>query len=201
MRGNYFGQVLLPSQNFAFLPQLKWNVDFFWIIALVLSLKNLLRTQRHEVLQLQLSNFRLLAKSTIKTIERTAKKGVKGVTLLTAIENRRFNKIPTPTGRITTFNVLINKPKVFTSISPPDRSFEIIFIKNVVSKGVANTAASVDIVVIETDKATLALAMKQTTFDAVPPGQLETKIKPIVKSGDRLNSLARAQPVRGMIVY
>ena len=39
-----------------------------------------------------------------------------------------------------------------------------------VNKGVNNIAADVENAVIQTDKATLALAKKEITFDAVPPG-------------------------------
>ena len=50
-----------------------------------------------------------------------------------------------------------------------------------------NIAAIVEIVVIETDNARLDLDKYTITFEAVPPGQLETKIKPTEKNGGKLN--------------
>ena len=49
-------------------------------------------------------------------------------------------------------------------------------------------AAIVEIVVIVTDNARLDLDKYTITFEAVPPGQLETKIKPTAKNGGKLNT-------------
>jgi hypothetical protein len=56
---------------------------------------------------------------------------------------------------------------------------EIDSIISVVSNGVMITAARVETVVRLTERAILLLAIKQTTLDAVPPGQQATKTIPM----------------------
>ena len=63
------------------------------------------------------------------------------------------------------------------------------------------TARRVETVVKLTESATLAFAIKQTTFEAVPPGQQATKTSPITKSIGRSKSRASAYPKKGMMVY
>lgn len=65
------------------------------------------------------SFFTAKIKSTIKTIAKTAKKGVKGVIFFTILGKITFKNNPIATGRITIFIVFNSNPKVFTSIFFP----------------------------------------------------------------------------------
>lgn len=67
-----------------------------------------------------------------------------------------------------------------------------------VRTGVTTTAATVEQNVITTDNATFALAMNATTFDAVPPGQHATSIRPTARSGGNPNARATTQPALGI---
>ncbi len=63
-------------------------------------------------------------------------------------------------------------------------------------------ATEVETIVIITDKATLARAKNATTFDAVPPGQHDTRINPTANMGSisfSLSNLPIPQPKNGMI--
>ena len=62
-------------------------------------------------------------------------------------------------------------------------------------------AKSVETVVIITDNAKFALAKYAITFDAVPPGQHATNIKPTAKEASRFNNFAIPQPTKGITVY
>jgi len=64
---------------------------------------------------------------------------------------------------------------------------------------VSNTAAKVEHRVRLTDKATRALAKKTTTFEAVPPGQQETRISPTAISAGNFNTQARQALHAGII--
>ena len=68
---------------------------------------------------------------------------------------------------------------VFTWIAVPIKSREIDSTKKVVNNGVVTTAARVETVVRLTDRAILVRAIKQTTLDAVPPGQQATNMIPM----------------------
>lgn len=61
-------------------------------------------------------------------------------------------------------------------------------------------APKVEQVVMATDKATLALAKKAITLEAVPPGQHATKINPTAKKEGNSNSMPNAHPRNGMTV-
>ena len=71
----------------------------------------------------------------------------------------------------------------------------------VVKIGVMKTASIVETVVMVTDKATSARAKKEITFEAVPPGQQETRIKPVASGVGRSNKMARLHPSNGISVY
>ena len=51
-----------------------------------------------------------------------------------------------------------------------------------------------------TESATLAFAKYTITFEAVPPGQLATKIRPTAKKGGRSKRIAKIQPKKGITV-
>jgi hypothetical protein len=57
-----------------------------------------------------------------------------------------------------------------------------------VKSGVITIAAIVETVVMVTDNARLDLDKNTITLEAVPPGQLETKIKPTAKNGGKLKT-------------
>ena len=61
-------------------------------------------------------------------------------------------------------------------------------------------AAKVEKVVIQTDSAKLALAKYAITFDAVPPGQQETRIKPTAKKVGSSKIIANHHPSKGITV-
>ena len=61
------------------------------------------------------------------------------------------------------------------------------------------TAMRVEHMVMRTESATFALARKQTTLLAVPPGQQETRMMPSFSSGGRAKSVAMVQPMNGMM--
>ena len=81
------------------------------------------------------------------------------------------------TGRITTCTVLSKRPPAGTSMRLPAKS--------AVSVGVIATARSVENAVIVTDSATSARARNEMMFEAVPPGQQETRINPTAKGVGR----------------
>ncbi len=61
-------------------------------------------------------------------------------------------------------------------------------------------AAIVERAVILTDNAKLDLDKKTITLEAVPPGQLETKINPTAKNGGKSNAFPKNHPKKGMTV-
>ena len=61
-------------------------------------------------------------------------------------------------------------------------------------------APKVEQVVMATDKATLALAKKAITLEAVPPGQQATRINPTAKKGGNWNKIPNPQPNNGITV-
>ncbi len=58
----------------------------------------------------------------------------------------------------------------------------------------------VESAVMVTDKAKLDLDKNTITLEAVPPGQLETKINPTAKKGGKSNTFPKSQPKKGMTV-
>ncbi len=78
---------------------------------------------------------------------------------------------------MTTSTVLSRRPPAGTSMRLPARS--------AVKVGVIATARSVDSAVMVTDSATSARARNEMTFDAVPPGQQETRINPTARGVGR----------------
>ena len=88
-----------------------------------------------------------------------------------------------------------------TSTAVPVNDSETDCTSQVVSRGVMSTASRVEQVVRVTDSATLSRAMKQTTFDAVPPGQHPTRTSPTTKSMGSLNNFARLKAKNGMTRY
>lgn len=79
-----------------------------------------------------------------------------------------------------------------TSISLPERLL--------VNRGVITMAAMVDRAVMLTDSAKLDRDKNTITLEAVPPGQLATKISPTAKKGGKSKALAKSQPIKGMTV-
>ena len=61
-------------------------------------------------------------------------------------------------------------------------------------------AAMVEMAVIVTDSAKLDRDKKTITLDAVPPGQLDTKINPTPKKGFRSKTFPNSHPKKGMTV-
>ena len=61
-------------------------------------------------------------------------------------------------------------------------------------------AAMVEMAVIVTDSAKLDRDKKTITLDAVPPGQLDTKINPTAKKGVRSKTFPNSHPKKGMTV-
>jgi hypothetical protein len=66
--------------------------------------------------------------------------------------------------------------------------------------GVITNASKVEVNVTITANATLARARKLITFDAVPDGQLATRISPTAKPASRFSTRASSQPESGMMV-
>ena len=58
----------------------------------------------------------------------------------------------------------------------------------------------VDSAVMVTDSAKLDRDKKTITLDAVPPGQLDTKISPTAKKGSRSKAFPKSHPKKGMTV-
>ena len=70
-----------------------------------------------------------------------------------------------------------------------------------VKAGVMIAASRVEAVVMATESGTSARAKKEITFEAVPPGQQETRIRPIAKGVGKLNSQPRKNPRSGISEY
>ena len=58
----------------------------------------------------------------------------------------------------------------------------------------------VEMAVMLTDNAKLDRDKKTITLEAVPPGQLDTKISPTAKKGGRSNAFPKSHPKKGMTV-
>ena len=97
--------------------------------------------------------------------------------------------------------VFINNPSVSTLRDKPVSSSERDSTHRVVRSGVKITAIRVDTVVKLTERATLVFAIKQTTLEAVPPGQQATRTSPIIKSIGKWKTRASKYPKKGMTVY
>mmetsp|Transcript_68934 Transcript_68934/g.164433 ORF Transcript_68934/g.164433 Transcript_68934/m.164433 type:complete len:281 (+) Transcript_68934:356-1198(+) len=99
---------------------------------------------------------------------------------------------PSATGASTTWRVERRRPDASTGTSEPASS-------DVIS-GVMIGAAHVDTVVISTDSATSACAIKVTRLEAVPPGHAETRISPTASGTGSANSFAMLHPRSGINV-
>lgn len=139
----------------------------------------------------------------IKLTKTTDAKGVNRPTKSANSGNLPRNIIPVSTGNKTTFAVAAHKDTPETCIGlladnvdvvVEDAMFPINLVlrrciivisdnDNLTRNGVMNTAMMVEQDVNNTDKATFAPAIKDTKFDAVPPGEQPTKIKPKNSSG------------------
>ena len=115
-----------------------------------------------------------IMEATIMVIMMTAAAGANGSSFSATDDKYSLSKTPATMGSKTTWTVLKNKPSAETSTLLPT--------SKVVIKGVNIMANKVLTAVIETERATSALAKKLITFEAVPPGQLATNIKPIENS-------------------
>lgn len=82
---------------------------------------------------------------------------------------------------------------VLTATVPPI-SFEI-------SSGVIMIAAIVDAVVMRTERATSAFAIIVTRFEAVPPGEHPTSMRPIANSTGRPQRILMLQARVGIMEY
>ena len=67
--------------------------------------------------------------------------------------------------------------------------------------GVSITARMVEKLVKVIESATLPLAKKVITLEAVPPGHVPTKIRPMVNAGSSCSALAKSKAVSGITVY
>lgn len=79
------------------------------------------------------------------------------------------------------------------STMEPPRSF--------IRVGMAMTLVSVLQRVRTTERATSAPPIRQTMFDAAPPGQQETRRRPAASCGGRLRTEPRRRPLAGMMMY
>lgn len=73
--------------------------------------------------------------------------------------------------------------------------------KTLVRSGVITMAPIVEAEVISTERATSPWAMNVATFEACPPGQQETRIRPTAKASGRERALAIRNPSTGLIKY
>lgn len=96
-------------------------------------------------------------------------------------------------GMTTTCRVLSRRSPVGTSTRVPA--------SQVVRIGVMRTASNVDPAVIVTERVTSARARNEITFDAVPPGQHDTRMIPTARGDGRANTVARPHPNAGISVY
>ena len=67
--------------------------------------------------------------------------------------------------------------------------------------GVTIGEMTVDTAVKDTDNAKSPFARKVITSDAVPPGTVPTRIRPTVNPASSENRVARANAIRGMMIY
>src|SRR5690606_8994811 len=123
----------------------------------------------------------------------TATSGAGGSTALVTPGTQRFIRPPAASGRMTTCTVLRSRPPAGTSMRLPAST--------AVSVGVITTASIVDAAVIATDRATSARERNAMTFDAVPPGQPDTRIRPTASGVGSDQSHAMVQPSSGIARY
>lgn len=129
----------------------------------------------------------------INATKRTERLGVTDDTRLLVAGYLVLRNNPKTTGKSTTCSVDSTKSADFTATILPAYL--------VTSRGVINTAAIVDAVVIKIDSAKSAFAMSVTKFDAVPPGAQPTKINPDAISGGKLKNFALNTADKGIIRY
>ena len=101
-----------------------------------------------------------------------------------------FRNMPRATGRRTTLAVERKREAESTAMTDPH-------IKRV-KRGVRMLASTVELAVMSTERATSAPAMRETRFEAVPPGEQPTRVSPRNRFGVRLNVLAERSAPRGM---
>ena len=110
----------------------------------------------------------------------------------TARGNFQLQNTPASTGSTTTCSVVRLSAQPSTGTNWPASVWH--------QRGVITKASSVEVSVTMTARATLARARNAMTFDAVPEGQLATRMSPRAKPRSRLSRCAMPQPVSGMIV-
>ena len=99
---------------------------------------------------------------------------------------------PIATGASTTCRVESSSPEASTGTSDPARSD--------VRSGVITGAAHVETVVMSTERATSACAIRVTRFEAVPPGHAETRMRPTASGTGSAKTFAIVQPSNGIRV-
>ena len=125
---------------------------------------------------------------TISVIATTAMSGATGKTRWLKAGSRHLRIAPATTGRITTCTVSRKRSPVGTLTRVPASA--------AVRLGVITAASSVEMIVIATDSATSVRARNAMTFDAVPPGQHETRMSPTARGVGRSECLAEAPAQR-----
>ena len=123
----------------------------------------------------------------------TATSGATGRMRRLAAGKRHLSRAPATTGTMTTCTVSSRRSAVGTSTRRPARA--------AVSAGVMTTASSVEPAVMVTDSATSARARNAMTFEAVPPGQQETRMRPAARGAGRSNRTPSPHPRAGINVY
>ena len=134
----------------------------------------------------------------IKLTKMTEANGVKRDTRLARFGNLALTNIPNMTGNRTTRAVASHRAQPETSMVLPT--------KNLTNKGVIIDAKIVEQDVRRTERATSALAIKETRLDAVPPGEQPTRTNPRNKDGPCAPEFSksvrpRKKEARGMIRY
>mmetsp|Transcript_14237 Transcript_14237/g.41058 ORF Transcript_14237/g.41058 Transcript_14237/m.41058 type:complete len:192 (-) Transcript_14237:404-979(-) len=132
----------------------------------------------------------------IKLTNKTDAKGVKRDTRLAKLGAWALTNIPNMTGNRTTRAVASHRAQPETSMALPTN--------NLTNRGVTIDARIVEQDVNRTERATSALAIKETRLDAVPPGEQPTRHNPRNKDapwGPEFSSSLRPtrKEVRGMM--
>lgn len=116
----------------------------------------------------------------IKLTSRTEQNGVKRLTASAILGVFALRNMPQKTGSKTTLAVAAHSaiPEIDTEEAVVVVVAIVLPTNSLTSSGVMTTAASVEHVVKITDRATSAPAIKDTRFEAVPPGEHPTKHRP-----------------------
>ena len=123
---------------------------------------------------------------TISVMAMTATSGATGRTRRLASGKRHLSSAPATTGTMTTCTVSSRRSAVGTSTRCPA--------SKAVSVGVMTTASSVEPAVMVTERATSARARNEMTFEAVPPGQQETRMRPAASGRGQVEQDAEPPP-------